>query len=236
MERKEVLQAIKTVRENSKKRNFTESFDLVINLKGLNIKKEEEKINSYVNLPHLREREVRITALVGQELSTKAKEACNNTILLEDFQKQDKPAIKKLAKKTEFFIAQADIMPKVAATFGRVLGQRGQMPNPKAGCIVPSTGEIKPIVEKLKRTAKIETKNEQVIKTSIGLASMDDEKLADNAMAVYNTVISVVPQEKNNIKNIILKLSMGRPLVVGKKMEAPVTKIETKKENVGAKK
>ncbi len=232
MNNKDLLEAIKFAKENSKKRNFDQSVDLIINLKGIDVKKENEKITKFVTLPHQRGKKVRITALVGQELSTKAKATCNNVILLEDFKKQDKKIIRKVAKKTDFFIAQANIMPKVAATFGRVLGPRGLMPNPKAGCVVPPTADLKPLVERLQKVVKVETKNEATIKTSIGQSSMDDEKLIDNAMAIYSSVLSSVPQEKNNIKNTIIKLTMGKPFVIGQKpQEAPVEEPkEVKKE------
>jgi large subunit ribosomal protein L1 len=219
MDRKEILEALKAIRESSKKRNFTESIDLIINLKGLNIKREEEKVSAYIPLPHDRGKKTRISALIGDALSTKAKGTCDNIILEADFKKQDKKSIKRLAEKTDFFIAQADIMPKVAASFGRTLGPRGMMPNPKAGCVIPSTADLKPLVERLQKTVKIETKNEQVVKARIGLASLEDEKLADNALAIYNYIIHHVPQEKNNIKNVIIKLSMGKPFVIGSKKE-----------------
>jgi len=218
MERKEAIQALKTVRENSKKRNFTESIDIIINLKGLNLKKEDEKINAYIPLPHFRGKKAKVTALVGQALSTKAKDACDNFILEEDFKSQKKPEIKRLAENTDFFIAQADIMPKVAGAFGRVLGPRGMMPNPKAGCVVPSTADLKALVERLQKLVKIETKGEQTIKTSVGLASMKDEELIANIMEVYNYVLHHVPQEHNNFKSIIIKSSMGKPVRVGEKV------------------
>ena len=121
-------------------------------------------------------------------------------------------------------------MPKVAATFGRILGPRGLMPNPKAGCILPPTTELKPVVERLKKLIKLETKNEQTIKVSIGLSTLEDEKLADNAMEVYSSVISTVPQEKNNIQNIILKLTMGKPFIVGQKPKIETNEKQQKKE------
>ncbi|MDP3917330.1 MAG: 50S ribosomal protein L1 [Nanoarchaeota archaeon] len=220
MERKDILETIKAVKETSKERKFDQSIDIIINLKGLNIKKEDEKILAFIPLPHERGKKTRITALIDNALSTKAREACNNIILLDDFKKQDKKSIKKLASRTDYFIAQANIMPKVAATFGRVLGPRGMMPNPKAGCVVPPTADLKPLVQRLGKLARVETKNEQVIKTSLGLSSLDNEKLADNAMAIYNYIASHVPQEKNNIKNVIVKTTMGSPIEVGKKVEA----------------
>ena len=98
------------------------------------------------------------------------------------------------------------------------------MPNPKAGCVVQPTAELQPLVDKLQKLIRLETKNEQTLKTTIGLASMTDEQLADNAMAIYTYVISHVPQEKNNIKNIMLKLTMGAPVKIGEKQEVEAKK------------
>ncbi len=220
MDKKDIIQAIKAARENSKQRKFAESIDVIINLKGLNLKKEDEKILAFIPLPHQRGKRVKITALVDQALSTKAKADCDNHVLFENFKKQDKKKIRKLAKQTDYFIAQANIMPKVAQTFGRVLGPRGMMPNPKAGCVVPPTADLKPLVERLQKLARIETKNEPTIKTSLGSSKLKDDELADNALAIYNYVVHHVPQETNNIKNVLIKTSMGQPMVVGEKMEA----------------
>lgn len=220
MDKKDIVHSIKIVRENSKQRKFSESIDIIINLKGLNLKKEDEKILAFIPLPHQRGKRVKVTALVDQALSTKAKADCDNHVLFEDFKKQDKKKIRKLAKNTDYFIAQANIMPKVAQTFGRVLGPRGMMPNPKAGCVVPPTADLKPLVERLQKLARIETKNEPTIKTSLGSSKLKDDDLAENALAIYNYVVHHVPQETNNIKNVLIKTSMGKPVVVGEKVEA----------------
>ena len=106
-----------------------------------------------------------------------------------------------MANSNDFFVAQVEIMAQVAVTFGKVLGARGKMPNPKAGCVVPgSISNLEPIANKLQNTVKLQTKNETSVKTSIGIESMKDEDLADNVLAVYNTLLSKLPQEKNNIK------------------------------------
>ena len=51
MNKEEILKAIKKARELSKKRKFDQTFDLIINLHKLNIKKPEENINTFVVLP-----------------------------------------------------------------------------------------------------------------------------------------------------------------------------------------
>ena len=44
MEKTNFLQAIKTLRETSTKRKFEQTFDIIINFKGIDIKKESERV------------------------------------------------------------------------------------------------------------------------------------------------------------------------------------------------
>ena len=217
MNKEDILNTIKSVRDNSPKRKFTQGFDLIINLKDIDIKREDQKVNTFLILPCSLGKKVKTTALVGQELIAKAK-VCDKTVVLDDFKKQDKKALKKLAEETDYFIAQANIMPQVAATFGKILGPRGKMPNPKAGCVVPPIiPDLKPIVEKLQKTIKLETKNEPTLKLRIGSESSKDEEIAENILSVYNNILTALPQEKNNIKNMVLKLTMGKPFIIQSK-------------------
>ncbi len=217
MNKEDILNTIKSVRDNSPKRKFTQGFDLIINLKDIDIKREDQKVNTFLILPCSLGKKVKTTALVGQELIAKAK-VCDKTVVLDDFKKQDKKAIKKLAEETDYFIAQANIMPQVAATFGKILGPRGKMPNPKAGCVVPPIiPDLKPTVEKLQKTIKLETKNEPTLKVRIGSESSKDEEIAENILSVYNNILTALPQEKNNIKNMVLKLTMGKPFIIQSK-------------------
>lgn len=223
MEKNQILETLKLVKEYSKKRNFNQSIDLIINLKGLNLKKPEENINQFIALPYNKGKENSIGALVGGELVGKANESCDVVIKKEEFHSYgvDPKKIKKMAKKVDFFIAQANLMPDVAKAFGRVLGPLGKMPNPKAGAVVPPViPSLKPVVEKLKHTVQIQTKNELVVKSVIGSEDMDDDGLAENVLAVYNSLFHTLHEDKSKIVDVILKLSMGRPFVVGKKYSA----------------
>ncbi|NQV08517.1 50S ribosomal protein L1 [Candidatus Woesearchaeota archaeon] len=238
MNNKEIMAAIKAARENSKKRNFKQSFDLIINLKNVDIKKTDEQLDFFVPLHFSRGKDIKICALVGPELESDAKNVCDNSIPASDFQKyaKDKKLVKKLAEEYYFFIAQANIMPQVATTFGRVLGPRGKMPNPKAGCVVPPKGSLKPLYDRLQKTIKIVAKTDPIVHCVVGSEEMPDEEVMDNILTVYNQVIHHLPQEKNNIKSAYLKLTMGKSFALmgvklekEKKSEAPK---EEKKDEV----
>lgn len=215
MEKAQILKAVKTCREKTKKRNFNQSFDLILNLKNINIKKTENQKEFFIVLPHATKKR-NICALVGGELKEQAKENCDKVVLSDEFPKyaKDKKAVKKLTEECDFFVAQANIMPQVATNFGRVFGPRNKMPNPKAGCIVPPKAQLKPVYEKLQKTVKASWKKSLVLQALIGTESMKDEEIADNIYAYYNAVLNQLPNELNNLKSSYLKLTMGSAVKV----------------------
>lgn len=229
MNKEDILKAIKKARESSKKRKFNQTFDLVINLNKLNLKKPEENVNAFIVLPQGRGKKLKICALVDKDLATQSKGVCDKTILKDEFEKYtDKKTLRKLASEFDYFIAQANLMVDVAKFFGRVFGPKGKMPNPKAGCIVPPSVDMKMVYNKLQKTVRMQTKNEQAVKCSVGTEDMKDEQIEENALMVYNTVLSGLPKDLENIKSVIIKLTMGSPVEVGEK--------ETKAEKTARKK
>lgn len=217
MDKTQITQTLKKVKENSQKRNFTQSYDLIINLKDIDLKKPEQSINLYHTLHYSKGKKIKVCALVGPELLPHAKEVCDLAISVDDFPKyQDKKEARKLATQYDFFIAQATIMPKIATAFGRVFGPKGKMPNPKAGCVVPPNTNLKPLYEKLQKTIRLQTKNDPIIQTIVGNEKMNDEEVIDNIMTTYDALIHNLPNGSNNIKNAFLKLTMGKAFEIGK--------------------
>ena len=162
MDKQIIAQTLKTLKDNSPKRNFKQSIDLIINLKELDLKKAEHQINSFVTLPFSTGRAVSVCAFVGPELEGNAKEVCDEVISQDQFERfKGKKEIKKLARTHDYFVSQANIMPKVATIFGRFLGPKGKMPNPKIGAVVPPNANLRPSYDTLKRTVPVATKNEE---------------------------------------------------------------------------
>ena len=108
-------------------------------------------------------------------------------------------------------------MTDVARVFGKTLGPKNKMPNPKSGAVIGPGMNLTELKTRLARTVRLKTKNEAIIKTYIGNQNMPDEQLLENAMMCYNALIRNLPQEEANVKNIILKLTMGPPVRVEKK-------------------
>jgi len=217
MDKTQVLEALKHLKANSTKRNFKQRVDLILPLKNLDMKKTDNQINSFVTLHYTTGKKTAVCALVGPELLAQAKEVCDEAISVDDFTKYDKKATKKLAEKYDFFIAQATVMPKVAAAFGRIFGPKGKMPNPKAGCVVPPNANLKPLYDKLQKTVKIQTKNQLLVQCAAGSEDMKEEEIADNVLLIYDSLTHLLPNGKHNIKKALLKFTMGHPVKIGKK-------------------
>jgi large subunit ribosomal protein L1 len=231
MEKKQFIEAIQALKALPK-RKFKQTYDFIMNLKQLDLKKPEEQVETWVKLPFDKGKPTKIGALVGPELQEQAKSSCDLVIMHDKFPNYaaNKKEVKKISRQYDYFIAQANIMPDVAKTFGRVFGPRGKMPNPKAGCVVPPNANLKNLTENLRKTIKVSAKLQPSVKVMVGKEDMADEQIADNILAVYSSVLQKLPQEKNNIKSVMLKLSMSQPVTITdegikmpqQKAEAPV--------------
>lgn len=202
METKQALAELRKL----EKRKFEQSIDLLISLKGIDTKKDN--ITTIVNLPH----KIKSKKICG--FLTKKSDIVK-TITNLDFPKyKEKKALKNLVKEFDFFIAAAPLMPAVATTFGKVLGPAGKMPSPQLG-ILPIEDEkaIKSLVEKIDNSMKIKAK-EASIKVSVGKEGMSDEEILANINAVYSGVINVLPIKKDNVRRVMIKLTMSKPIQV----------------------
>ena len=105
-------------------------------------------------------------------------------------------------------------MPSVAATFGRALGPSGKMPSPQLGVVMDeSASSIKHLLDRIAKSVKIRVK-EPSIKVAIGSEKMSDAQLEENVVAVFNAIVNALPSKKENVKKVMVKLTMGAPTKV----------------------
>jgi len=215
MDKNKLQNALKKVKESANKRNFKQSYDLVVSLQNLNLKKPDQHVDKYASLHYGTGKKKKICAFVGPELKDEASKVCDLVIIQDDFQKySDKKKAKDLAKEYDYFIAQANIMAKVATSFGKILGTRGKMPNPKAGCVVHPKANLKPLYDKLQKTVRVMVKTQPQFQCIIGNEDSKDEELLDNAETILKQLKNALPNHEANIKAVYLKLSMSKPVKV----------------------
>lgn len=211
VETKALTQALQKVKESTFHIKFNQTYDLIITLKDLDLKKPDQQVDIFVTLPHSKGKINKVCGLVGSELIDESKRELDMTLSDGEFQQftASKAKLKALANEYDFFIAQANVMPKVAQFFGRALGPRGKMPNPKAGCVVPPKAQLAPIKKRLERTLRVSAKTSPNIQVPVGAQDMDAQQVIENIKEVYAQVLANLPQGVNNIKRVYLKLTMS---------------------------
>jgi len=202
MELKNALDELRKI----EKREFSQSVDLVVNLKGVDLKRDS--VNTVVKLPH-KVNEKRVCAFFN------APSHLVHTITKLDFPKyREKKDARKLIKSYDVFIASAALMPTVASTFGKVLGPTGKMPSPQLGIIgQENEAAIKDVLEKVSKSIKIKMK-EASIKVVVGKESMNDESIIENIKTAYHGIVEALPTKRENVKNVMIKFTMSKPIKV----------------------
>jgi len=204
IKKEKILEALKKLRENSKKRNFVQSVDLIINIRGIDLRRPENRFEKDVFLPHGRGEDAKIVVfsdtyrnLNVPVLTSKDVEALGKNLR----------EAKKLAKKTDFFLAEPRLMPLIGRYLGKVLGPRGKMPR-----II----RVEPMkmIEQYKKAITIRLKTNPVIQCLVGKENMKDEEIADNIMEVIKSAVQSLPKKEANIKNIYLKFTMSKPIKI----------------------
>ncbi len=211
LSKEQVLEGIKKLREGSSKRKFVQSIDMQVSLKSTDTKKPENKLKETVVLPHATGKKVSIAFFADKELVDDAKKVFDEVIKKDDFKNYTKKKdLKRLVRRHKFFVAQGNLMGDIAMAFGKFLGPLGKMPDPKAGCVVPPKKELlKPLYDKLQKTVNVRVKEQPNINLIVGVESMKDDEIADNVLAVFNTIKAKLPRGEEQVGRVYLKMTMS---------------------------
>ena len=204
--------AVKTAKENAPERKFQESFDMIINIKDLDLSNPANRFDLEVNLPNPMSKDVPICVIGEGDLAVRAQRAEADRILgreeLEQLASNPKMA-KEIADSHYFFVAAAPMMPLVGRHLGRVLGPRGKMPSP-----IPPNIDITPIIARLRQSTRVRLRQHPTIHTRVGTADMSDDALSENIQAVLTNILDQFEQGSNNLRSIFIKTTMGQSVKV----------------------
>ena len=203
---KPTVMAVQKALDSAKKRNFTETVELAINLKDVDLSIPKNRITDDIILPNGRGRAVKICVIGGGELALKAKDVADVVITPDELQTiaDDKKQAKKLANSTDYFIAEAPLMAVVGKRLGTVLGPRGKMPKPIAPGVDPTA-----MIDGLRRTVSVRTKDRMTFHAPVGTVEMSVEELADNIETILKRVELKLEKGRMNIASSYVKTTMG---------------------------
>lgn len=197
-------QAVEKAIEEAPERNFRESVDLVVNFRDLDLSEASNRFSEDIKLPYQANEDVKI-AVIGDTLVKNADNAdleITEDELQEYFENPNE--MKDVAEEYSFIIAEAPLMPDIGQHLGQVLGPRDMMPDP-----MPPGSDPTDKIEGLRNTISVRLKEDPVIHLKIGNEEKDPEEVARNASAVYDFIESELPQGSNNIKDVLVKTTMG---------------------------
>jgi len=205
----DVLKNVKTLLETSKKRNFKESIELAINLKDIDMSNPKNRIEEEIQLPNGRGRGVKVLVFGSSELAAKAKGVADRVIQPNELNEiaGNKKSVKKLANEYDFLVAEAPLMLAIGKQMGSVLGPRGKMPKP-----IPLGADPKSIVESLRTSVRMRTKDKTTFHIPVGTREIPPEKIAENIEVVMKRLENRLERGKMNIKSVYVKTTMGTPI------------------------
>jgi len=207
VERARILEAVKAAIEKAPERKFSESVDLTINLKNIDMAQPKNRIDETILLPHGTGRKVGIAVLGKGDITTQAREAGVDLIIgpeeIERLGGEPREA-RQVASSYRFFLAETSVMPQVGRFLGPRLGPRGRMPTP-----IPGGTDIRPIVERLRNSVKVRTKDKKTFHVKVGSTQMPPEQIAENIDAVLRKIEGALDQGAMNIRSVYVKTTMG---------------------------
>jgi len=182
---------------------FDSSCEVHMNL-GLDPKQADQNIRTSVNLPHGTGKDTKVVAFVGDENVKAAKAAGAIEAGTEEL-------IEKVnGGWTDFDVAVAtpDQMRSIGKV-AKILGQKGLMPNPKAGTVTP---DFEKVIGELKK-GKIEVRVDKQanLHNIFGKVSFDTAGLKENLLTIIKAVMDIKPSTTKGtyVKSLTITTSMG---------------------------
>ncbi len=205
----ELAKMIKDAKDTDKERKFKQTLEMYVILKDIDVKKGFA-MNETIQLPKKLSTPTTVCVMAGGDMGIKAKSANADRVINGDEISTiaaNKREARKFINNYDFFLADTQLMTTVGKVLGQLLGPRGKMPIP-----VPFNAPIESFLERFRSSIRVKVKNSLSMSCKIGDESMDDNDLAANAHAILNAIEKKLPSGDRNIRRVMVKTSMGKPV------------------------
>ncbi|OAQ53834.1 50S ribosomal protein L1 [Natrinema mahii] len=196
--------AVARALEDSPDRNFTETVDLAINLRDLDLNEPSNRVDESIVLPAGTGQETRIVVIAEGETAVRAEEAADDVLSADDVADLDDDEAKDMADETDFFIAEEAMMQDIARHLGTILGPRGKMPDP-----LSPDDDVVETVNRLKNTVQLRSGDRRTFHTLVGAEDMDAEDIGDNIDVILRRLHADLEKGPQNIDAVYVKTTMG---------------------------
>lgn len=205
----ELSKMIKDAKTGDKERKFRQTVEMYVILKDIDVKKGFA-MNETIQLPKKLSTPTTVCVMAGGDMGIKAKSANADRVVNGDEISTiaaNKREARKFINNYDFFLADTQLMTTVGKVLGQLLGPRGKMPIP-----VPFNAPIESFLDRFRSSIRVKVKNSLSMSCKIGDETMDDSDLAANAHAILNAIEKKLPSGDRNIRRVIVKTSMGKPV------------------------
>ena len=184
---------------------FDGSIDVAIKL-NLDVRKAEQQLRGSVLLPHGNGKTVRV--LVATD-TVKIAEDCKKVKADIIANTEDLTNILQKGKFDFDVIVAEPKMMSLLGRFGKVLGPKGLMPNPKVGTVSPNPAKV---VEEIKKgKANYRTDKNGIIHVLAGKVSFADKDIEANVKVILDTILKLKPSAVKGkyVQNFTISATMG---------------------------
>jgi large subunit ribosomal protein L1 len=202
----DIENAVSRALEEAPSRNFTETVDLAVNLRDLNLNEPSNRVDESVVLPAGTGQETTIVVFAGGETALRAEDVADQVLSSDELEElgDDDDAAKDLADDTDFFLAEEALMQDIGRYLGTVLGPRGKMPDP-----IGPDDDVVEMVERMKNTVQMRSGDRRTFHTRVGAQDMSAEEIADNIDVIIRRLHADLEKGPLNIDSVYVKTTMG---------------------------
>ncbi|MXR52020.1 50S ribosomal protein L1 [Halovenus sp. WSH3] len=202
----EIEEAVSRALDESPPRNFTETVDIAVNLRDIDLNDPSNRVDESVVLPEGTGQETSIVVFAEGETAVRAEEVAEDVLDADELADlgDDDDAAKDLAEDTDFFLAEERLMQDIGRYLGTVLGPRGKMPEP-----VSPDDDIVEVIERMKNSVQIRSGDRRTFHTRVGAEDMSAEEIADNIDVIIRRLEASLEKGPLNIDSVYVKTTMG---------------------------
>ena len=196
-------EAVKLVKDLSTTK-FDATVEVAMNL-NLDVKKADQQLRGALQLPKGTGKTTRVLVIAKGDFAKQAEEAGADYV-------GDVDLLEKISKENWFefdvMIATPDMMP-VLGKYGKILGPKGLMPNPKTGTV--TTNVTKAVKDSKGGRVEYRTDSYGNIHGIVGKVSFSEEDLLENLKAFVGTIMKAKPATVKGtyVKSISISATMS---------------------------